>query len=251
MEIVQERLDREFGANIITTMPSVEYHVVMTNGDTVLCENPSRLPDPGKYSTILEPYIVSHIYTPKEYVGSIMQLAEEKRGKFVTMDYLDELKVTLKYELPMGEVMFDFYDRLKSISRGYAGLDYEPLDYRESDLIKLDIMLNGDIVDAFSVIIHREKAYHHGQAICVKLKDLIPQQQFDVAIQAAIGSRIIARTTIKALRKNVTAKCYGGDISRKRKLLDKQKEGKKRMKSVGSVDVPQEAFLAVLKIGEE
>jgi GTP-binding protein LepA len=183
-------------------------------------------------------------------VGTIMQLSEEKRGDYQTMDYIDEEKLILKYHFPLAEIMFDFFDRLKSVSRGYAGLDYEPLDYRRSHLVKLDILLNGDPVDAFSVIIHKDKAYHYGNGICTKLKDLIPRQQYDVAIQAAIGGRIIARTTIKALRKNVTAKCYGGDISRKRKLLEKQKEGKKRMKAIGSVEVPQEAFLAVLKMGD-
>lgn len=250
MEIVQERLDREFNVDIITTMPNVEYHVYMRDGEMVKVENPSRLPDPGSYEWIEEPYISATVYTPKEYVGGIMKLAEEKRAVFCTMDYLDEQKVTLKYEIPLGEIMLDFYDRLKSISKGYAGFDYEPMGYRRSELVKLDMLLNGDLVDAFSVILHKEKAYRHGNAICEKLKELIPRQQFDVAVQAAIGTRVISRSTIKAFRKNVTAKCYGGDISRKRKLLDKQKEGKKRMKAIGSVEVPQEAFLAVLKIGE-
>lgn len=250
MEIIQERLDREFNANIITTMPAVEYHVYLKNDTLLKIENPSKLPELGTYDRIEEPYIRAQIFTPKDYVGSIMKLSEEKRGNFINMDYFDETKVTLLYEFPMGEVMFDFYDRLKSISQGYAGFDYDPIDYRKSDLVRLDMLLNGDPVDAFSVIIHKEKAFHHGQAIAVKLKDLIPRQQFDVAVQAAIGTRVIARTTIKAVRKNVTAKCYGGDISRKRKLLEKQKEGKKRMKSIGNVEVPQEAFLAVLKVGE-
>lgn len=250
MEIVQERLDREFNVDIITTMPNVEYHIFMRDGSMEKVENPSRLPDPGSYEWIEEPYIAATVYTPKEYVGGIMKLAEEKRAIFLTMDYLDEQKVTLKYEIPLGEIMLDFYDRLKSISKGYAGFDYEPVGYRRSELVKLDMLLNGDMVDAFSVILHKEKAYRHGNAICEKLKELIPRQQFDVAVQAAIGTRVISRSTIKAYRKNVTAKCYGGDISRKRKLLEKQKEGKKRMKAIGSVEVPQEAFLAVLKIGE-
>ncbi len=250
MEIIQERLDREFNANIITTMPAVEYHVYLKDETMVKVENPSRLPDVGSYDRIEEPYIKAQIFTPKEYVGSIMKLSEEKRGNFVNMDYFDEQKVTLHYEFPMGEVMFDFYDRLKSISQGYAGFDYDLIEYRKSDLVRLDMLLNGEPVDAFSVILHKDKAFYHGQAIAVKLKDLIPRQQFDVAVQAAIGTRVIARTTIKALRKNVTAKCYGGDISRKRKLLEKQKDGKKRMKAIGSVEVPQEAFLAVLKVSE-
>jgi GTP-binding protein LepA len=250
LEIVQERLDREFDVNIITTMPNVEYDVHMNDGSTLKIENPSRLPDPGKFEYIEEPFILAQIFTPKDYVGAIMNLAEEKRGQFLTMEYIDELKVNLKYELPMGEVMFDFYDRLKSISQGYAGLDYEPTVYKRTNLVRLDFLLNGEPVDAFSIIIHKDKAYTHGNALCSKLKELIPRQQYDVAIQAAIGSRVIARSTIKAVRKNVTAKCYGGDISRKRKLLEKQKEGKKRMKAIGSVEVPQNAFLAVLKLGE-
>ena len=250
MEIVQERLDREFNVDIITTLPSVEYHVYMHGGEMIKVENPSKLPPAGTYDYIEEPFVRAQIFTNKEYVGALMQLAEEKRGLFIDMEYIDEIKVNLKYEIPLGEIMYDFYDRLKSMSQGYAGLDYEPIGYRRGKLIKLDILLNGDPIDAFSVIIHEEKARTHGNAICVKLKDLIPRQQYDCAIQAAIGSRVIARTTIKALRKNVTAKCYGGDISRKRKLLDKQKEGKKRMKAVGSVEVPQEAFLAVLKLSD-
>jgi len=248
MEIVQERLDREFNVDIITTVPNVEYRVFMTNGEVIPIESPSKLPDASRYDRIEEPYIKAQIFTPKDYVGPLMQLAEEKRGSFETMEYLDENKVILHYELPLAEVMFDFYDRLKSMSRGYAGLDYEPAGYRENPLIKLDILLNGDPVDAFSVIIHREKAQHYAQAICVRLKDLIPRQQFDVAIQGAIGGKIISRTTVKAVRKDVLAKCYGGDITRKRKLLEKQKEGKKRMKNIGAVEVPQKAFLAVLSL---
>jgi len=248
MEIVQERLDREFNVDIITTVPNVEYRVFMTNGEMIPIESPSKLPDASRYDHIEEPYIKAQIFTPKDYIGSLMQLAEEKRGTFETMEYLDENKVILRYELPLAEVMFDFYDRLKSVSRGYAGLDYEQAGYRENPLVKLDILLNGDPVDAFSVIIHREKAQHYAQAICTRLKDLIPRQQFDVAIQGAIGGKIISRTTVKAVRKDVLAKCYGGDITRKRKLLEKQKEGKKRMKNIGSVEVPQKAFLAVLSL---
>ena len=250
MEIVQERLDREFNVNIITTMPNVEYHVNMKEGEQIKIENPSKLPKPGSYESIEEPWISAQIFAPKDYVGVIMKLSEEKRGLFKNMDYVDEIKVNLKYEFPLAEIMFDFYDKLKTITQGYAGFDYEPLEYRSSKLVKLDILLSGDPVDAFSNIIHESKAFYYGRALCDKLKDLIPRQQFDVAIQAAVGNRVISRSTIKALRKNVTAKCYGGDISRKRKLLEKQKEGKKRMKAVGNVEVPQEAFLAVLKVDE-
>ncbi|OIP47413.1 MAG: elongation factor 4 [Fibrobacteres bacterium CG2_30_45_31] len=250
MEIVQERLDREFGVDIITTVPNVEYHVFMSDGTMVKIESPSKLPDASRYDHIEEPYVKAQIFTPKDFVGSLMTLCEEKRGEFKTMEYLDEEKVILKYELPLGEVMFDFYDRLKSVSRGYAGLDYEPSEYRQNNLVKLDILLNGDPVDAFSVIIHRDKSVQYGNAICVKLKDLIPRQQFDVAIQGAIGGKIISRSTVKAVRKDVLAKCYGGDITRKRKLLEKQKEGKKRMKQIGCVEVPQKAFLAVLSLSD-
>ena len=251
MEIVQERLDREFNVDIITTVPNVEYHVYGTDGSCTKIESPSKLPDASRYDYIEEPYVKAQIFTPKEYVGAMMNLCEEKRGEFLTMEYLDEQKVILKYELPLAEIMFDFYDRLKSLSRGYAGLDYEPSGYRKNNLVKLDILLNGDPVDAFSVIIHREKSVQYANSICVKLKDLIPRQQFDVAIQGAIGGKIISRSTVKAVRKDVLAKCYGGDITRKRKLLEKQKEGKKRMKMVGDVELPQSAFLAVLKTKEE
>jgi GTP-binding protein LepA len=248
MEVVRERLDREFNMNVISTVPNVEYHIFLTDGSQVIIENPSKLPDAGRYERIEEPYVKSVIIVPKDYVGSIMKLAEEKRGNYKTMEYLTAEKVSLAYDFPLGEIMFDFFDKLKSVSKGYASFDYEPLGYQESELAKLDILLNGDPVDAFSVIMHRDKAYAWGSALCNRLKDLIPQQMFEVAIQAAIGNRVIARTTVKALRKNVTAKCYGGDISRKRKLLEKQKEGKKRMKAIGSVEVPQEAFLAVLSM---
>ena len=250
MEIVQERLDREFNVDIITTVPNVEYHVYGTDGSCTKIESPSKLPDASRYDYIEEPYVKAQIFTPKEYVGAMMNLCEEKRGEFLTMEYLDEQKVILKYELPLAEIMFDFYDRLKSLSRGYAGLDYEPSGYRKNNLVKLDILLNGDPVDAFSVIIHREKSVQYANSICVKLKDLIPRQQFDVAIQGAIGGKIISRSTVKAVRKDVLAKCYGGDITRKRKLLEKQKEGTKRMKNIGSVEVPQKAFLAVLSLSD-
>ncbi len=251
MEVVRERLDREFDMNVISTVPNVEYHVQLGNGKEIAIENPSKLPDAGAYEYIEEPFVKAQIITPKDFVGGIMKLSEEKRGLFSNMEYVTAEKVTLHYEYPLGEVMFDFFDKLKSVSKGYASFDYEPLAYRRSNLVKLDILLNGDPVDAFSVIIHRDKAFNWGNALCNKLKELIPQQMFEVAIQAAIGGRIIARSTVKALRKNVTAKCYGGDISRKRKLLEKQKEGKKRMKAVGNVEIPQEAFMAVLSMDKE
>src|ERR1035437_6946210 len=248
MEVVQERLDREFAMNIITTAPGVEYHVTKTDGDVVFVDNPSQLPSPNAIESIAEPWIKAQIFTPSEYIGNIHKLCQEKRGVYLNTTYVSEEQVTLDFELPMGEVMFDFFDRLKSATKGYASLDYETMGYREGDLNRLDILLNGDPVDAFSVIIHREKAFFYGNSLCEKLKELIPRQQFDIAIQASLANKIIARSTVKALRKDVTAKCYGGDISRNRKLLEKQKEGKKRMKSIGSVDVPQEAFLAVLNM---
>lgn len=251
MEVVRERLEREFDMDVISTVPNVVYHVHVPGGDVITIENPSRLPDAGKYDAIEEPYVKSQIIVPKDFVGGIMKLAEEKRGVYVQMEYLTQDKVSLSYEFPLGEIMFDFFDKMKSVSKGYASFDYEPIGYRKGQLVKLDILLNGEPVDAFSVIIHRDKAYTWGNALCSKLKELIPQQMFEVAIQAAIGGRVISRSTVKALRKNVTAKCYGGDISRKRKLLEKQKEGKKRMKAVGSVEIPQEAFLAVLSMDKD
>ena len=251
MEIIQERLDREFGMNVINTVPNVIYKVVRTNGDITEIENPSYLPDAGVVDHIEEPYIKAQIITPPEYIGNIMKLATEKRAVVGNQHYLDPTRVDLQYEFPLAEIIFDFYDRLKSLTRGYASLDYEISDYQRADLVKLDILINGDPVDAFSTIVHRDKSFDYGRRLTSKLKELIPRQMFEVAIQAAVGSRIIARTTVKALRKNVIAKCYGGDISRKRKLLEKQKEGKKRMKQVGSVEIPQEAFLAVLSMADE
>nr|BCX00317.1 MAG: elongation factor 4 [Bacteroidota bacterium] len=248
MEIVQERLEREFGLDIITTVPNVEYRVVKRNGQVVLVDNPSEMPPLGEIDHIEEPYIRAQIITPSAYIGPIMQLCQERRGVYINTHYLSPDRADLTYELPLAEVIFDFYDRLKSVSRGYASLDYELLDYRESDLVKLDILLNGEPVDALSTIVHRSKAYEWGRRLCQRLKELIPRQQFEVAVQAAIGSRVIARETIKPLRKNVLAKCYGGDVTRKRKLLEKQKEGKKRLKQIGRVEVPQEAFLAVLSM---
>lgn len=248
MEIIQERLDREFGLDIITTVPNVKYAVVLTNGEKLVIESPSAMPEPGNIDNIQEPYVRAQIITPTEYIGALMKLCQDRRGIYKNTQYLDTERVDLQYELPLSETVFDFYDKLKSVSRGYASFDYEILDYRVSHLIKLDIMINGDPVDTLSTIVHRDKAFEVGRKLTRKLKELIPRQMFEVALQAAIGTRVIARETVKAMRKDVTAKCYGGDISRKRKLLEKQKEGKKRMKQVGSVDVPQEAFLAVLSI---
>ena len=250
MEIVQERLEREFELDLVTTVPSVEYHVVLTDGSELLVENPSLMPDQTKVQRVEEPYVRARIVCPAEYIGAVQKLCHERRGTYAGMHYLDPTRVEFSYELPLAEIILDFYDKLKGGTRGYASLDWELLDYRANDLVKLDMMINGDPVDAFSVIIHADKAYEYGRAIAEKLRQLIPRQLFEVAIQASIGNRIIARESIKALRKNVTAKCYGGDITRKRKLLEKQKEGKKRMKQVGTVEIPQEAFLAVLQVGE-
>ncbi len=250
MEIVQERLGREFGVDLITTVPNVEYHVRLTDGSELRIESPTAMPERGRIESISEPVVKVRILCPAEYIGNVQKLAHERRGVFKHMGYLDTERVEIDYELPLAEIVLDFYDRLKSGTRGFAAMDYEFLEYRPDDLVRLDILLNGDPVDAFSVIIHRDKAYEHGRDLCSRLKELIPRQQFEVALQAAIGQKIIARETVKPLRKNVTAKCYGGDISRKRKLLEKQKEGKKRMKQVGSVEIPQEAFLAVLSLGD-
>ena len=248
MEIVQERLNREFDLELVTTVPSVEYKVYLTDGSMKLIENPSLMPNAQVVNYIEEPYVKARIMAPSEYIGPIMTLGTERRGVYKNMTYLDTKRVELDWEFPLGEIILDFFDKLKTVSRGYASLDYEMLEYRRSDLVKLDMLINGDPVDAFSVIIHEDKAYEWGRKIADKLKDLIPRQLFEVAIQAAIGTKIIARTSVKPLRKDVLAKCYGGDITRKRKLLEKQKEGKKRMKQVGSVEIPQEAFLAVLQV---
>jgi GTP-binding protein LepA len=249
MEIIQERLEREHDLDLITTVPNVKYSVKMTDGAELWVESPSTLPDPTKINVIEEPYVKARVMCPAEYIGAVQKLCHERRGTFLGMTYPDPQRVELTYELPLAEIVLDFYDRLKSATRGYASLDYEMVGYRPNPLVKLDMLINGDPVDAFSVIIHRDKAYEYGRSIAEKLKELIPRQQFEVVIQAAIGTKIIARESNSALRKNVTAKCYGGDISRKRKLLEKQKEGKKRMKQVGTVEIPQEAFLAVLQIG--
>jgi len=248
MEIVQERLDREYGLNIITTVPSVEYKVYKTNGQVLLVENPSLMPETGVIDYVEEPYIRANIITPTEFIGNLMKLANDRRGVFVTTNYVDAKRVDLHFEFPLSEIVFDFYDKLKSYSRGYASFDYDFKEYVKSDLVKLDILLNGEPVDALSIIVHRDKAFEWGKKLCSKLRQLIPRQMFEVAIQAAIGAKIVSRETISAMKKNVIAKCYGGDISRKRKLLEKQKEGKKRMKQVGSVEIPQEAFHAVLSL---
>jgi GTP-binding protein LepA len=252
MEIIQERLEREFNMTVITTVPNVSYHAYMrkTPDDILIVNNPSELPDPGAMERIEEPYIKAQVITKSEYVGSIMTLCIEKRGELRNQVYLTQDRVELTFEMPLAEIVFDYYDRLKTVSRGYASFDYHPIGYKQSDLIKMDLLLNAEQVDALSALVHRSNAFDLGKRICLKLKELIPRQQFEIPIQAAIGAKIIARETIKALRKDVTAKCYGGDISRKRKLLEKQKAGKKRMRQVGRVEVPQEAFLAVLKLND-
>ena len=251
MDVVQERLEREFNLELITTAPSVIYHVNKTDGTTATVDNPADFPEPGTIENVEEPFVKAQIMVPNDYVGAVMELSQRKRGDFVTMDYLDDYRVNVVYEIPLSEIVFDFFDKLKSSTKGYASLDYEMSGYRTSKLVKMDILLNAEKVDALSFIVHRDFAYERGKAIVEKLKKLIPRQQFEVPIQAAIGQKIVARSDIKALRKNVLAKCYGGDVSRKRKLLEKQKEGKKRMKQIGSVEVPQEAFMAVLKMDED
>jgi GTP-binding protein LepA len=251
MDVVQERLEREFNLELITTAPSVIYHVNKTDGTTVTVDNPADFPEPVTIENVEEPYVKAQIMVPNDYVGAVMELSQRKRGDFVTMDYLDDYRVNVVYEIPLSEIVFDFFDKLKSSTKGYASLDYEMSGYRPSKLVKMDILLNAEKVDALSFIVHRDFAFERGKAIVEKLKKLIPRQQFEVPVQAAIGQKIVARSDIKALRKNVLAKCYGGDVSRKRKLLEKQKEGKKRMKQIGSVEVPQEAFMAVLKMDED
>jgi GTP-binding protein LepA len=251
MEIIQERLEREYELDLITTAPGVRYHVTLTDGTVLEVDNPSRWPEPTNIDSIREPVITAKILTNEEYVGGIFKLVEEKRGRQINFEYVTPTRVMLTYELPLNEIVLDFYDRLKSISRGYASLDYQLAGEWESPMVKLDILVSGEPVDALSIIVHRDFAYERGKALVAKMRELIPRQQFEVAIQAAIGAKIVARETVSALRKNVLAKCYGGDISRKRKLLEKQKEGKKRMKRIGKVDIPQEAFLAVLRVGED
>ncbi|MDO8518537.1 MAG: translation elongation factor 4 [Deltaproteobacteria bacterium] len=248
MEIIQERLEREYGLELISTSPTVAYHVYLTNGEQIVMDNPSKMPDPSQIDRMEEPYVAVTIHVPTEYVGNIIQLCEQRRGTQNHIDYVTTDRVMVRYDMPFPEIMFDFYDKLKSLTKGYASVDYEVLDFRPSQLVKLNILINGNPVDALSVIVHRESAYYRGKELVSKLREIIPRQQYEVAIQAAIGAKVLARETVKALRKDVIAKCYGGDITRKRKLLEKQKEGKKRMKQVGNVEIPQEAFLAVLKI---
>jgi GTP-binding protein LepA len=251
MEIIQERIEREFNIDLITTAPSVIYEVHTTSDERLVIDNPSNMPDAQKINHVEEPYVKATIMVPNDYVGPVMELCQRKRGDFIDMQYLDENRVNVVYEIPLSEIVYDFFDQLKSNTKGYASFDYELIGYKESKLVKMDILLNGENVDALSFIVHRDFAYERGKVIVEKLKKLIPRQQFEVPIQAAIGQKIVARSNIKAIRKNVLSKCYGGDISRKRKLLEKQKEGKKRMKQIGSVEVPQEAFMAVLQMDED
>ena len=251
MEIIQERLEREYNLDLITTAPSVSYRITKTDGTVEMISNPTNYPDPALITKAEEPMTDAHIYAPSEYVGNIMELCQDRRGIFVGMDYIDSDRVDIHYEMPLAEIIYDFFDTLKSRTRGYASFDYELKDYRESQLVKLDIMLNGEVIDALSFIIHADKAYGRARKMAEKLKEKIPRQLFEVPIQACIGGKIIARETVKAMRKDVLAKCYGGDITRKKKLLEKQKEGKKRMRQLGSVEVPQEAFMAVLKLDSD
>ena len=250
MEIIEERIEREFGINLIATSPSVVYEVILTDNSKILVDSPTKMPLKERISKTKEPYVKCSVFTPSSYIGPLMELCQDKRGTFLSMDYLDEERVTIIYELPLSEIVYDFFDRLKSSTKGYASFDYEVIGYKESNLVKMDILLNGEVVDALSIIVHKDFAYKRGRLVCEKLKEIIPRQLFEVPIQASIGNHVIARETVKALRKDVLAKCYGGDITRKKKLLEKQKEGKKRMKQIGSVEVPQEAFLSILSTKE-
>ena len=251
MEIIEERIEREFNIDLIATSPSVIYEVLLTDKSKIIVDAPTKMPDRSVIAKTYEPYVKTSIFSPKEYIGSIMELCQDKRGTFINMDYLDESRVTIYYELPLSEIVYDFFDKLKSYTKGYASFDYELIGYKESNLVKMDILLNGEIVDALSVIVHKDFAYQRGKIVVEKLKEIIPRQMFEVPIQAAIGTHVIARCDIKAMRKNVLAKCYGGDVTRKKKLLEKQKAGKKRMKQIGSVEVPQEAFLSILSTNEK
>ena len=248
MDVIQERLEREYNLSLITTAPSVNYKVYKTNGEVIEVDNPAKLPPPTEIDYVEEPYVKATTMVPKDYVGAIMELSQDKRGEYISMEYIDESRVSIVYHLPLGEIIYDYFDKLKSATKGYASLDYELIGYQQSPMVKMDILLNGDPVDALSIIVHKDRAQLRGRALAEKLKELIPRQNFEIPIQAAVGTKIVARETVKAWRKDVLAKCYGGDISRKRKLLEKQKEGKKRMKAVGSVEIPQEAFMAILKV---
>ena len=248
MDVIQERLEREYNLSLITTAPSVNYKVYKTNGEVIEVDNPAKLPPPTEIDYVEEPYVKATTIVPKDYVGAIMELSQDKRGEYISMEYIDESRVSIVYHLPLGEIIYDYFDKLKSTTKGYASLDYELIGYQQSPMVKMDILLNGDPVDALSIIVHKDRAQLRGRALAEKLKELIPRQNFEIPIQAAVGTKIVARETVKAWRKDVLAKCYGGDISRKRKLLEKQKEGKKRMKAVGSVEIPQEAFMAILKV---
>lgn len=251
MEIIEERIEREFNIELIATSPSVVYQIELTDGSTIYVDNPTKFPDRVKIKAVKEPYIKTDIFLPSTYIGSVMELCQNKRGTYLNMEYLDEKRVNIHYEMPLSEVVYDFFDKLKSYTKGYASLDYEIIGYKESDLVKMDILINGETVDALSIIVHKDFTYKRGRVIVENLKKIIPRQQFEVPIQAVIGSKVIARSDIKAMRKNVLAKCYGGDITRKRKLLEKQKEGKKRMKQIGKVEIPQEAFLSILSTDEK
>jgi GTP-binding protein LepA len=251
MEIIEERLEREFDLDIITTAPSVQYIVTKTDGEKLEVSNPTNLPPAGEIDYMEEPVVKATVYSPPEYVGQIMELCQDKRGVFEDMSYIDPTRVQLTYTIPLNEIIYDFFDKLKSRTRGYASLDYEMAGYQRSDLVRLDMLINGDMCDALSIIVHKDKAYARGRGIAEKLKEAIPRQLFEIPVQAAIGGKVIARETVKALRKDVLAKCYGGDITRKKKLLEKQKEGKKRMRRVGSVEIPSEAFVTILKVGDD
>ena len=251
MDIIKERIMREFNIDVITTAPSVVYEAYLTNGDVIFVDSPNKLPDKTLLKEVREPYIKTNIFTPSEYIGPIMELCQNKRGNYVNMEYIDPTRVNIHYEIPLSEIVYDFFDKLKSYTKGYASFDYDFIGYKPSDLVKMDILLNGEVIDALSIIVHKDFAYQRGRAIVESLRKSIPRQLFEVPIQASLGNHVIARETVKALRKDVLAKCYGGDITRKRKLLEKQKEGKKRMKQVGSVELPQEAFMSVLSMDEE
>ena len=251
MEIIEERIEREFGIDLIATSPSVIYEIKLTDGEVIRVDNPTKFPDKVRIKEVKEPYIKTNIFVPSNYIGSVMELCQEKRGNYLNMEYVDNTRLNIHYELPLSEIVYDFFNKLKSYTKGYASFDYELIGYKTSDLVKLDILINGEIVDALSIIVHKDFTYKRGKVIVENLKKIIPRQMFEVPIQAVIGSKVIARSDIKAMRKNVLAKCYGGDVTRKRKLLERQKEGKKRMKQIGRVEIPQEAFLSILATEEK